>query len=406
MWRDRLRQGSIRGVPVYFRQRSLSGGHRLQVDSFPGQDAPAIDGLGLEPRWIAAELYLVGPNYDETREALLTALETAGPASVVDIWRGECNAWVKSYTLEEQADESGTCRFQVTLVRDDAEPAPRAKVETGIMVGEAAEAFSLEALSGFARDFLVVGLPAFVSEAAAELTTEFGDVMGGLEIVNGIAGGLAGGGDLRSQFTVIRSRFQQDALSLVTGKAFGSQVMELVSLFASLSGGGREALPGLASLSAFGGGPSLSGPSLNGTTPARQVIARNHGALTGLIRAAALGEEARALRLTRFGSYDEAARLRDGLTARLETEAVAAADRGDDGFYRRAMSLKARVIEDVTARGGSLARLTKYEMASSVPALVLAHRLYGTAARADELSLANRAAHPGFMPVTGTALTS
>jgi len=56
------------------------------------------------------------------------------------------------------------------------------------------------------------------------------------------------------------------------------------------------------------------------------------------------------------------------------------------------------VIQDVTARGGSLAHLYAYTPAQTEPALVIAQRLYGDPTRAGEIVARNAVIHPLFVP--------
>jgi prophage DNA circulation protein len=99
-----------------------------------------------------------------------------------------------------------------------------------------------------------------------------------------------------------------------------------------------------------------------------------------------------------FESYDEAVEIRDALADRLEQAAVGLADAGDDAGYEALSALRLAVVRDVTARGGSLARIYRYAPPSTEPALVTAHRLYGDAGRAAEIVERNRVRHAGFVP--------
>ena len=66
---------------------------------------------------------------------------------------------------------------------------------------------------------------------------------------------------------------------------------------------------------------------------------------------------------------------------------------------RRALgALRLAMVQDVTARGGSMARLFLYRPKAVEPALVLAYRIYGDAGRDAEIVTRNRVARPGFVP--------
>ena len=62
-------------------------------------------------------------------------------------------------------------------------------------------------------------------------------------------------------------------------------------------------------------------------------------------------------------------------------------------------------MRDLTERGRPLPRYVTFETGLPLPAVVLAHRLYQDAGRADELAAENDAAHPAFMPTAGRALS-
>ena len=65
-------------------------------------------------------------------------------------------------------------------------------------------------------------------------------------------------------------------------------------------------------------------------------------------------------------------------------------------------ALRRAVTADLTARGGTLARLQTHVPAVTMPALVIAQRLYGDPARmearAAEIVARNKVPHPGFVP--------
>jgi prophage DNA circulation protein len=95
-----------------------------------------------------------------------------------------------------------------------------------------------------------------------------------------------------------------------------------------------------------------------------------------------------------FASHQEAAAVREALAVALEAEAETA----DDAVYQALMDLRAAVVADITARGANLARIVTLRQPGTLPALVVAHRLYGDAARAEEIVARNALRHPGFVP--------
>jgi prophage DNA circulation protein len=50
--------------------------------------------------------------------------------------------------------------------------------------------------------------------------------------------------------------------------------------------------------------------------------------------------------------------------------------------------------------------MTSYQFAVPLPSLVIAHRLYQDASRADQIRAENKVVHPAFCPPLGVALSA
>ena len=72
--------------------------------------------------------------------------------------------------------------------------------------------------------------------------------------------------------------------------------------------------------------------------------------------------------------------------------------------YRALVSLHAAVTFHLYETARPLPQMLDFKFAAPRPTLVLSHRLYDTAARADELREENKVVHPAFAPREGRAL--
>ena len=144
-------------------------------------------------------------------------------------------------------------------------------------------------------------------------------------------------------------------------------------------------------------------PPVNTSTPSRLLEHDNQAAFVQLVNITAATELVRIVADAPFASYQDAIGLRDTLADRFDVLALRQSDLGDDDGAADFDLLRRAMVRDVTARGGTLARLQGYTPATTEPALVIAHRLYDDVAnvstRAREIVDRNRIAHPGF--VTG-----
>jgi prophage DNA circulation protein len=104
-------------------------------------------------------------------------------------------------------------------------------------------------------------------------------------------------------------------------------------------------------------------------------------------------------------SQADALSLRDAVADLLDNLALVCADLFDDASYRALDAARVAVIEDLTARGGTLSDIVEQQFNASLPASVIAYRLYGDATRASDLIARNDAnPHPLCMPVVIEAL--
>lgn len=139
-----------------------------------------------------------------------------------------------------------------------------------------------------------------------------------------------------------------------------------------------------------------------GNTLARQRA--NEQTLLLFFEAMALAEIANAVSAIAPRSYDEALAFRQRLGRAFDVTIDRASDIGAFALMRPLRETQAALTRDLIERGRPLARLVSYETGVPLPAVVLGHRFYQDASRADELFAENGATdHPSFMPMSGKA---
>lgn len=130
----------------------------------------------------------------------------------------------------------------------------------------------------------------------------------------------------------------------------------------------------------------------------------NEQTLLLLFEAVSLAEICNAVSSLAPRSYDEALALRQRLGRAFDTTIDRASEIGATDLMRPLREAQAALTRDLIERGRPLARIVAYETAVPLPAVVLAHRFYQDASRADELRSENGGTdHPSFMPTAGHA---
>jgi len=105
-----------------------------------------------------------------------------------------------------------------------------------------------------------------------------------------------------------------------------------------------------------------------------------------------------------FTSREDVALLRNDLHPAFFQATEVAADEMALMVYRALVTLHAAVTFHLFETARPLPQMLNYKFAGPRPTLILSHRLYSTASRADELREENKVVHPAFAPREGRAL--
>ncbi len=388
-WRDDLRPASFRGVPFKVDGHNHGLGRRTELHEYVLKDEPFAEDLGRLPRRYRVEGYVIGPDYMAARDALVDALNAAGPGVLIHPWLGTLTVAVDGeQTVAEDVEQGGQAMFSMVFVEAGVNLAPTITEDTAATSKAAAGGTSTAAVAAMPAGFSVTGMPAFVSTAATGL---LGQVQGA---IGAAIGGLAPAISQLGGLNQLAADFLGRANSLLaTPASMAGELVGLIGQVRSLAGNPLAALPALRSLMGFGGDLKV----VLGDTPSRGRQRANQAAIVALVRRAAAAEAVAAVSEIAFSSYDQAAEIRDDLAADIDQLVLEAGDAGDDGAFRSLEDLRTALIRDVNQRGGSLARVFSYQAGDTLPALVIAQRVYGDASRDLEIVERNRIAHPGFV---------
>lgn len=394
-WRKEYEIGSFRGATFRTAGHERSGGRRVAIHEFPSRDEPLVEDLGRKARQFSIECHVIGSDYRGAREALLSALEDAGPGLLIHPWHGRMMVVALDYTSSESTDEGGVCWFQITFGEAGLPVAAPIGVSAGGLAGIEADAQLAKAPGLFAGKFSIASAAGFVESAAGRL-------IGGIATISQVAAGLQGGIGPALRAFDAGLRFLPDNLGrlLRDPLALGSSLVGLVQAVALLAPAGSNSRGRAKALTTMLDWVPAD-PDFPDRTASRRLEADNHAALLQLFRSATAAELVRTAAAMPFASYDDAIATRDAVTVRLDALAVTAADRGDDAGAEVFDRLRRAVARDLVARGATLARVYSFELEGTAPALALANRLYGSddlEARAAAIVARNHVVHPGFVP--------
>ena len=403
-WRDRIDPdlvGSYRGVRFHVERADTTGGRRWLIHEYPRRNIPYAEDMGRKAREWRLQLFVAGDDYDRQRDALIQALDLPGAATLVQPYLGSFKAVASDVRWSESTREGGVCSFQVTFAEAGEESYPATTVDTQREVRQAADLFEEGLTQDFADKWSVDGL---LGWSLVAVERDLAAVVRGIEdVVGGIADQVAAqirapmnmaslvlGGYNRLRNAVLRP---VKALDLYSGNTvLGNK---------DSGGGGRVLLtPGTptraARLLLETGTSSDSVTPPVADTPERIQRAQNTIAARQLNGRAATLAAARLVAETDWISRQDALAAGDDTLALIDAQMTTDAAI-TDSVYAALVDLRAAVSEDLRARAVALPGLTTYTPQVTLPALVVAHRLYGDAKRADEIAARNGARHPGAL---------
>ncbi|MCW5666471.1 MAG: DNA circularization N-terminal domain-containing protein [Piscinibacter sp.] len=387
-WRDRYQRGSFRGVEFYTQAAESTLGRRNVVHEFPLRDLPFVEDLGRAARAYRIDCLYLGEDYDIWRDRLIDAIEQPGAGTLIHPYLGEMSVAVLRFTQRESTFEGGTTSISIEFVEAGERKLPAKTADTGALLVSAADKAAAQSAKDFASGkYAVAKKPQFLADSVGKFMK---DTLGQ---VQQLAGSIREKAAEVAELVRGVQQVNRDLVSIIYEPASAAQALvgNVKQLIRSVAVGPREALGLARTFFRFGSGL----PNVPQTTAARRQQASNQAAMTQVVRVTALTEAARAVSALEFESYDDATAVRDEL---LEAADALVDDGVSDELFAALAALRAALVRDVAARGGDLARLASYTPRATVPALVLAYRLYADASRGDEIVARNRIAHPGFVP--------
>lgn len=375
-------QGSFRGAPFIVPEHEATFGRRTELHEYPLRDKPYVEDLGRKAREFSLTVFVDGrlttdDDYLAARDALIFELEKAGPGTLIHPYYGSLRVSLTApVRVSESSREGGRATFTIVCVESGELEFVEAEYSTVVGVQTLADSAEAAAISDFAAFFSVDNLPDF---HLAEIETELTRTLAELEkTVGAVTAAVA---------AEIRAPYNMGVAILGAVGKISTTVTEPLrafKLYRDLFGAGNDS------------------PAVPTTTPAREQQASSTQALHLVVQRAAIVNAARASSAASYASLDDALDARDrllaALDAQMETVAVlGGASIGDDLFQKFA-GLRAAVARDLLIRGGKLPRVRRWTAPASLPALVIAHRLYGDANRDAEIVSRNKIRHPGFVP--------
>lgn len=436
---QQLNVAKFRGVRFVSLGGASTFGRRVDVHEYPYRDKPWAEDLGRATRHFAVSGYLVGDDVIQQRDMMIAACELDGVATLMHPTFGELDVTLLQFRTIERWDKGRYFELEFEFVESGQKVFPssfsgtRNALLAAVLGANAAAAldFAANALQTLSLGAAVLGAVVDTAvgwyNAAKNLVVDARNMFRLLVDLPGDFGRFAGSSSVPAFSTTGEVSNSQNSVASLTAQAVANRAAVddagavLSSAASSLSTASSDAFAAAAASMASAVLATAAAPddairlliSLASFTSSNQTTSSTIGtamstvqsASTDLFRRSCIAAVAQASSEYQPTSSDDAASMRDTVTALIDSEIQVAGDQGSDNTYDAMKTLRAAVVADLNARGGALAAMKTFQFAGSLPSLTLANRMYRDATRADELVEEADPIHPAFMPLTFKALS-
>jgi prophage DNA circulation protein len=379
-WRDNLRESSFRGVPFNVVDGgTLTAGRRLARHEYPQRDIPYLEDMGRKAREYKVEAIVVEPGYMAKRDALIRAIEAAGPGQLVHPYYGTLQVVVSGECqITESTQQGGMAKIAITFIEAGQQLEPTATADTRAALDAQHDACDDAFAGDFARKFNTSGKPDYV-------------VQDGLKSVNSalLMPGMAMGNLawIRANPTSALSALLPENLQSSLGNPLGLARGILLLVRNSSN---------VLSLFSYSNPPVATGVY----TSARLAQNDNRDAFSSLMLQAATAQRVMDLTSTTPATVDDARAARAEIVSR--TDAVLFNPSTSQASADALVQLRTDAVAHFAAITPSLPRITTVVPQAVRPAVVQAYDFYGddwlSAGREDDLITRNSVRNPGFVP--------
>lgn len=181
LWQRRLRPASFRGIPFKVESHEYKFGrnaaaHEAAGESLTGSGTYTED-TGKKVDVFTLEAYVLGENYFALRDALITACKIAGPGLLIHPYHGAKNVQCAGVTERETNDEGRIARFTLTFYERGEAAFPFSVFDKITSFFDAAIVAAAALENVFVEAFSLLNMPGFVIDSAASAVNAFADAI-------------------------------------------------------------------------------------------------------------------------------------------------------------------------------------------------------------------------------------
>ena len=116
-WRLNLQPASYNGAGFFVDVDAKASGRRIALHEYPKRDIPYAEDMGRRAKRFTVTGYVIGPYYEDDRDALLAQLDALGNGVLVrPTTMADETVVVDTYTVTERRERGGSAAFEMTFI--------------------------------------------------------------------------------------------------------------------------------------------------------------------------------------------------------------------------------------------------------------------------------------------------
>lgn len=410
-WRDQLLPASFRGIGFFVDGDSTPVGRRVQLHEYPQRDKPLVEDMGAQTRRVKLTGFVIGDDCFVQRDNLLNALAKPGPGELIHPWFGRMSVTAgDGCDVSHDRREGGMVRFQLDFIEDGEKGYPVGVPNTARQLEDESESWLDSAIARYRAAMAVVNrvriaavqLQNGIAGVQMAIQGEFSQIAGAISSTRALADMLSNSSD--NLATLVRAQFsgfsdgsrwasddnEQRGYALLAGLASNATAAAVQLTAAAEPAGGQATVATVtATRDLVRDALLIKAVQLAAQMP----VAQAPGVLPGV---PTLGQQvATPIMRPEAPATDDVLALRDALSEAIWQAGLSA----PPNHFVTLQGVQQRLRTHLTKVAMAGVRLVDVTPKESLPAVVLAYRLYGDATRAEEIVTRNKVIHPGFLPV-------
>lgn len=412
-WREQFKPGSFKGIPFYVDNHEFQGGRRIVDHIFPYRDTAWTEDLGRNQRIFNLDIYVLGDEYYQARDKLITAFESEGSGLLRHPYLGDKTVESVSFTLNESKSEGGIAYFSVTF--HETERKPTVPVLDDIpknldIVSQKTDESLLKKFMEFDTQFInnadISALTAYV-ELANDVVTK---------ALKFIPDGDLGIADLAYELQDTKNKTRSlilkplrlatdivDSLKLLVQMALGDWAItgQDVDRTMRIDRTKRDTVNENAARRAvletvIRDYPRVSDDTPTEVYPSGQRLLENQKLLQMLYISSALTKLTKVAVMTEYGTYDEAISYRDFIIS--QAEEIMNDPMTSDDLFINMQELIVLAVQGIPGTFADNDKISKKVIVEDTPSIVLAYDLYEDMYLEDDIVMRNKVKNPAFVP--------